>query len=289
VKRVRADARENACIFLRDESRPFYGRARRARAARVVCRSYPGERDARGHEIANDVKRSDRSHASATMGRRRATRATSDARDAWSKAEEGALGGGVWSVSWHYISSNSMVICLKTLSRSVQRFGRRRGRRQTPSTWSWNPRARRTWCRDRRRLRSRRRTCRHRGTFARDRGFALSCAARESASPQCEALGREPHAGGGGASTLDVRSSGPTNDSGRTIHIAIEYRWRSNFVLALTKVVWLRMSVAVVATTPRADFGTNDRGRQSFYHSAVQRNERTISTALDPRGFPRPR
>ena len=89
--------------------------------------------------------------------------------------------------------------------------------------------------------------------------------------------------------TLDVRSSGPTNDSGRTIHIAIEYRWRSNFVLALTKVVWLRMSVAVVATTPRADFGTNDRGRQSFYHSAVQRNERTISTALDPRGFPRPR
>lgn len=88
---------------------------------------------------------------------------------------------------------------------------------------------------------------------------------------------------------LDVRSSGPTNDSGRTIHIAIEYRWRSNFVLALTKVVWLRMSVAVVATTPRADFGTNDRGRQSFYHSAVQRNERTISTALDPRGFPRPR
>ena len=89
--------------------------------------------------------------------------------------------------------------------------------------------------------------------------------------------------------TLDVRSTGPTNDSGRTIHIAIEYRWRSNFVLALTKVVWLRMSVAVVATTPRADFGTNDRGRQSFYHSAVQRNERTISTALDPRGFPRPR
>ena len=89
--------------------------------------------------------------------------------------------------------------------------------------------------------------------------------------------------------TLDVRSSEPTNDSGRTIHIAIEYRWRSNFVLALTKVVWLRISVAVVATTPRADFGTNDRGRQSFYHSAVQRNERTISTALDPRGFPRPR
>ena len=55
VKRVRADARENACIFLRDKSRPFYGRARRALAARVVCRSYPGERDARGHEIANDV------------------------------------------------------------------------------------------------------------------------------------------------------------------------------------------------------------------------------------------
>ena len=89
----------------------------------------------------------------------------------------------------------------------------------------------------------------------------------------------------------DARRPSPTNDSGRTIHIGgqIEHRWRSNFVLALTKVVWLRISVVVLATTPRADFGTNDRGRQSFYHSAVQRNERTISTALAPRGFPRPR
>ncbi|MDA9766696.1 hypothetical protein N9D08_01610 [bacterium] len=78
----------------------------------------------------------------------------------------------------------------------------------------------------------------------------------------------------------DARRPSPTNDSGRTIHIGgqIEHRWRSNFVLALTKVVWLRISVVVLATTPRADFGriaTNDRDRQSFNHSFAPPFKRT--------------